>query len=71
VNAVNNPVNAVDELSIVEFRPRGQDHWVPVSIHYHTTHDAAERDVAHKRDTWGPDFALYDWRVSTFTRRSV
>jgi len=71
VNAVKKPVNAVDELSLVEFRPRGQDRWAPVGARYYTTRDAAERDVADKRDTWGPDFALYDWRVSTFTRVDV
>jgi len=68
VNTVDKPVNAVDELSLVEFRSRGQDRWAPVGARYHTTHDAAERDVADKRDTWGTDFALYDWRVATFTR---
>lgn len=64
-------MNAVDALSLVEFSPRGQDRWAPVGAGYRTTRDAAERDVANKRNTWGTDFALYDWRVSTFMRVGV
>lgn len=61
-------MNEIEELSIVEYRHRGEDRWVPVGLHYHTVRDDAEREVAHKRDTWGTDFEFYDWRVSTFRR---